>query len=319
MSRLRRRNRGSVLLFVVWMVALLSLLAVALGGRGFFALGIVDRLQEQLRASWTAFGGVQYALSVMALDETPSSDSPYELWYRLDDWAPLRDPTVVVELGQGLSDEDRKINLNTAPERVLVSLFAMAQQSPRQAQELAQAVEDWRDEDHDEREYGAEGYYYRGLEHGYDCKDGPFENVEEFLLVKGVTPQLRATVAPWVTVYGSGRLNLNTADETALAALGLTPLAIRDILAYRAGDDRAPGTVDDQRFVSPEAVVSELETTLTHQDVAQLSKLLTEKFLGVGSEAFRIAMTATAHGSHYPVHLSAVVTRHGQIVEWTED
>ena len=94
-----------------------------------------------------------------------------------------------------------------------------------------------RDEDDDERSYGAEDAYYRSRGFQYECKDEPFENVEELLLLRGMSPDLYRDVAPHVTVFGSGQLNLNTADDAALRALGLShafPLPLGGGMVRRA-------------------------------------------------------------------------------------
>ena len=54
------------------------------------------------------------------------------------------------------------------------------------------SIIDWRDSNHDHLLNGAEEDYYRGLDPPYSCKDGPFDVVEELLLVRGVTPRLFA-------------------------------------------------------------------------------------------------------------------------------
>ena len=51
--------------------------------------------------------------------------------------------------------------------------------------ELINALLDWRDADNDTREGGAESDYYNTLEPPYNAKNGPFDSIEELLLVKG--------------------------------------------------------------------------------------------------------------------------------------
>jgi len=58
--------------------------------------------------------------------------------------------------------------------------------------EIVAAILDWRDSDSRSRsEHGeTEGVYYAKLDKPYAIKDGPFDTVEELLLVKGITPQI---------------------------------------------------------------------------------------------------------------------------------
>jgi type II secretory pathway component PulK len=89
----------------------------------------------------------------------------------------------------GISDEAAKLNLNTATLDMLMAL-------PNMTQDIAEAIIDWRDPDSDVTGIGgAEDDYYLSLPEPYYCKNGPFESVEELLLVKGITPDL---------LYGTG-------------------------------------------------------------------------------------------------------------------
>ena len=81
--------------------------------------------------------------------------------------------------------------------------------------------------------------------------------MEELLLVKGWGPEIlygRSAdeegeeifgIAEFLTVWGDGRLNLNTASVDAMLAAGLTDEQIEEILELRLGDDGLEGTEDD--------------------------------------------------------------------------
>jgi len=93
----------------------------------------------------------------------------------------------------GLVDESSKINLNSLPffdswqpgsaRQILMAL-------PNMTEEIADSILDWVDEDDEEREFGTESSFYRGLSPAYAPKNGPLDSLDELLLVKGVTPQL---------------------------------------------------------------------------------------------------------------------------------
>jgi DNA uptake protein ComE-like DNA-binding protein len=91
----------------------------------------------------------------------------------------------------GLTPESAKLHLNAAEEwqieRLLPPLLVGLQiDNP---QDIINAILDWRDEDSEVRDGGAESDYYNALDPGppYNAKNGPFDSVEELLLVKGVT------------------------------------------------------------------------------------------------------------------------------------
>ena len=93
----------------------------------------------------------------------------------------------------GLENESARLNLNAL---ILADTYAenggrtMLMALPGMTEYVADAIMDWMDEDDDTREYGAEYDYYQGLSSPYTPTNGPFNTVEELLLVQGVSPQL---------------------------------------------------------------------------------------------------------------------------------
>jgi len=91
----------------------------------------------------------------------------------------------------GLTPESAKLHLNAATDEQLTGLLTplLLDLQIDNPQDLIDAILDWRDEDSDTREGGAENEYYNALDPGppYNAKNGPFDSVEELLLVKGVT------------------------------------------------------------------------------------------------------------------------------------
>lgn len=83
----------------------------------------------------------------------------------------------------GIIDEAGKLNLNTASADQLLAL-------PNMTQDVADAIYDWRSNGSQPTPYGAQSDYYESLPEPYDCKNAPYETVEELMLVKGVTAQL---------------------------------------------------------------------------------------------------------------------------------
>ena len=93
----------------------------------------------------------------------------------------------------GLENESARLNLNTL---ILADTYAenggrnLLMALPGMTEYVADSIMDWVDEDDDTREYGAEYDYYQGLSSPYTPTNGPFNTVEELLLVRGVSPQL---------------------------------------------------------------------------------------------------------------------------------
>jgi type II secretory pathway component PulK len=61
---------------------------------------------------------------------------------------------------------------------------------PGMTSELAASIIDWRDEDDEITDGGAESEYFLLLSDPYECKNGPLETVEEILLIKGASKEL---------------------------------------------------------------------------------------------------------------------------------
>ena len=321
---------GSVLLYVVWAVLLLSVFATSVASQVVAAINLSDRLADQLQSSYITHAAVSFLTRALAADRTQAVDGLHEMWsdnpavfsthelaggtFTVMHRAPDSD-----EPRYGMVDEDGKLSLNAAPAAVLAGLMeAVGGLREQEAQEVAVAIEDWRDTDDVERPDGAESIYYRSLRDGYDCKNGPLENVEELLLIRGVTPDVYERVRPYVTVYGSGRLNLNTASTPVLQALGLSAEGIEGFTQYRAGEDNTEGTDDDRLLTSVGAFASDLNTFMPTKDIGRISALAAQNVFGVKSTAFRAEISATLPKSASAVHALCVIDRDGRVRLWSE-
>jgi general secretion pathway protein K len=104
---------------------------------------------------------------------------------------------------------------------------------------IVNSVKDWLDSGDDEATTGlsgAESSYYQDLDPPYASRNGPIQDLNELLLIKGITPRIyngsqdAPGLASFMTVYGvtpgagtafnwPGRININTADVPVIAAL----------------------------------------------------------------------------------------------------
>ena len=143
-------------------------------------------------------------------------------------------------LGRGtfeyiITDEDGKLSLNNATIEQLKNLFLDSGVDVTDVDTIVDSIIDWRDTNDLHMLNGAEEDYYRSLEKPYSSKDGPFDSVEELLLVRGMTPEILygesnkfadekddeddeayEGVAKYLTVKGTGKININTAARTVL-------------------------------------------------------------------------------------------------------
>jgi len=330
----QQAQAGSVLILVVWIMSLLSFLAVGFGARAEFGLSLVSRVQEQLTAYYAARGGIHYAFAMLENDTSTQYDSLNEPWY--DDEGTYRDKhignaqysiyseeldkvTQKMKKRYGLSDEDSKLNLNTATADILKNIFfTVGGVKVSEAREIADAILDWRDEDSDRRPYGAEDSDYRGKRDAYESKDAAFESVEELLLVDGVSMETFVRVEPYITAYGSGLVNLNTAGRAVLKALGLSEVGVTNILAYRSGADGKHGTTDDVYFISVGAILDELTVLLTLQDIKQITQLQQLDLISTRSDAYKFSIEGKTIKKESRMQIDCIIDRSGKILFWNE-
>jgi type II secretory pathway component PulK len=220
----------------------------------------------------------------------------------------------------GMQDEESRINLNTASLTVLANLLEKAGGlKPEAARQVAAAIIDWRDTDSTISEGGgAETGYYLTLQPPYQCKNAPFDVPEELLLVKGVNPAIFSRLKPYITVWGEGQVNINTAPFNVLLALGLPEGLADKILRFRAGKDEIEGTADDNIITKEEDLASQIKRVvpLVESEISLLNKLVITDLITVESEYYRIIARGDVRGK--TKEIVCIVQREGPIVFWQE-
>lgn len=298
----RKASEGSILIFVLWVLAVLSLLGLGLGYAASLDLRLVGYQRERLTALYLAKAGYVRALAELERDPTPEVDS------YLDPWAHNPEAFQQTTLGEGrfsvsyslrgedgsdgvvygVIDEDRKVNINTASKDILGRL-------PGMTEEIVDALLDWRQKHSD-----------------FDMsKERPFRVLEDLLLVDGMTEELVQSLQPFVTVYTDGKVNLNTAPREVLNALGLGAGLVTKLLRFRTGLDGIHGTKDDQSFTALGSAQHLLNTfdPLTPEEAAQFTNLITQNRLKVTSAVFRIRSTGAVRDGKITRSVEAIVQR----------
>ncbi|MBE0535378.1 MAG: general secretion pathway protein GspK [Phycisphaerae bacterium] len=183
-----RRRAGTVLIVTIWVVLVLAGLALVFGRSTRVAMLVSANQIASLHVECTAAGALAYVQAQLGLDQETSTlqtSVPYEAMQVGEGyfWVLRSNLEDDRQRDYGPTDEAGKINLNSAPLEALLKL-------PGMTAELAASIIDWRDEDDEISPGGAESEYYLLLEEPYNCKNGPFETVEEVLLVKGASEEL---------------------------------------------------------------------------------------------------------------------------------
>lgn len=268
-------------------------------------LALGQRLQERAQTRLLASSGIARARVLLKNSSglEPGPDSFKDPWYREEIFRDVQTPGGYWSVGHrvfdsqsrelkfvyGLVDEESKININKADLPALQRLFKVVfDWADFEAEELASAIIDWRDSDSGVLALGAEDPYYQSLADPYHCKDAPFEILEELLLVRGVTVKIYDILKCFVTIYGSGVVNVNTAPFEALLALGIDEKVVEKIFSFRAGKDKEDRTGDDNIFAQQGEIVSRLSqfVPMTSEEVANLSNVVSAGLLGTNSSYF---------------------------------
>jgi len=249
----RPSQKGSLLMILLWIIAILALLGVALGYRTALNIYSTRVSSARLKASYLTRAAVALAITVLKKDTTLNMDTTNDIWANNPDEfqdvliGPHSFSIVTIENGDqrfGLTDEERKINLNTASQDVLEKLFENLEIEP----DLVANLMDWIDKDDNDFNHGkrgAEKDYYESLTPPYFSKNAPIEVLEELLLIKGFDAVIVSKLMDHVTVYGSGKINANTALPNTWYALGFSESFVEKIERFRLGEDGENNTDDD--------------------------------------------------------------------------
>lgn len=267
-------KRAGMLVAAAWLLFMLAALAVAgaayLGGQAELA----RRMAWRMRLYYAVRAGVEDAVTVAQADSN-GWDALNEPWgadaERFQN-VPCGVCVYSVTRGAegfgspfGLWDEGGRVDLNQADGRMLRAVFeGVGGTDSNRATALASAVIRQRTVPAEGETAAASGLLPRG----------PFVSVEELRWLEGMDDELMARLRGSVTVHGRARVNVNTADETVLAALAAAarPGVSGDLAAGLAGKlaaFRAAGgaLTNDQRGAWAGIVAERIELTA---DEAQL-------------------------------------------------
>ncbi len=248
-----KRERGFALVAALWLLVALSIAALELARSSrALRLGAANAV-EAAQARAAAQGGLEHArarLAVLAARWQATGDP----WSRLD--SALLDTTRLGEARYAvrLRDASSALHLNQATEDELRRLFTALRVDAGEADRLAQAIMDWRDADDLHRGRGAERDHYERAGAAILPRNGPFRSEAELLAVRGMTRELYGQVRPFLTLLGTGQVNLHMADRPVLLALpGMGEQAVAVLQRFRRQGRRLANVADLGRELSGRA------------------------------------------------------------------
>jgi general secretion pathway protein K len=231
----------------LWLSAALAAIA--------FALSTTVR-EETERASTSVDGLRSYYLAVSAIDRA----SLELLWSVLNPEKPILPPaSKIIDYHFAIGDarvevipEAAKLDVNNVPPEMLYRLCLALGIEPERAQAIASGIDAWRRGPAG----GGANPYFPGGEPSFPASPASFHEIEELLLVKGVTPDIfygtyvpapegtgdngprlipRQGLADCLSVFGSNgaEVDANAASPAVLAAIGLSPQAVAALVERR--------------------------------------------------------------------------------------
>lgn len=254
-----RDNRGMALILTILIVSLIVALTLQFNTSMRSNLYAAANLRDGIKLSCIARSGFNGALAVLYEDASSGNvDTLRETWAHArifsENSASLFDEgRFLVEIAD-LSGRiqinqlvDQNGNYNDTQKSLLMRFLDSPEfdLDPEEVENIVDAIKDWIDPDDETTRFGAEDSYYRALEKPYLCKNGPFEFLEELLLVRGITTELfygteeRPGISLYLSTYGNGKININTAALLVLRALSdqIDQGLAEDMVAYRKDED----------------------------------------------------------------------------------
>ena len=312
---------GSLLVITLWLVTILSVLAVAIGRYLSTEVRITRYRQAQEQAKALARSGVYVALQRLAQDQQETYD-----WLG-DDWAViLTTATPPHTITITITDEERKLNINAVTAPQLESLVGTGP--------LPQDIVDYIDQQNTGERSVDEPPYFQ--------KNAPVATLEELRAIPGMTEPVFAQLQHATAAFPAGTtaptVNINTAEPEVLLAIAGPTLdnepsqtIISALIASRPGLNGILGDADDCKATT--AITSNVNAAAIELGDCALGgreqpfiTLLSKpnSNFSVSSSTFRITVDALVQPQQVGYHVVAVVQRpaaQGQepkIVAWRE-
>ena len=290
----KKNRQGSILILAVWTVLFLSIFAAKIGLRIRQRVTLLSRLETRSKLHFIAEAGIKKAIAGLRVDLVKNKGlySSFGKYYRHNN----SDAFQSINVGDGLSevayifhrdfnitekrygfvDEERKININVVDRLTLTRLIQQVSGLDEdKSQGIAEAIIDWREIGRSQTTGFYSDDYYSNLEYSYEPKNGDFELIDELLLIEGIDENLFNILKDFMTVYGDGKVNINTASAEVLSVLGLSPEVISKIFLVRRGMDGIEDTADDYVFQRTYDIASEMKSfiKLKFNEVKEINDL----------------------------------------------
>jgi general secretion pathway protein K len=264
-------QKGVALILVLWTLVLLTVIAGSLVTATRSELSMTRNLLDEVQGRGVIEAGFTYVLASYLWGNRVEVEEVLPADGQLRDWSFAGHPVRV-----GLIGEEVKIDLNLADEELIKGALLAVGLEDDEAEQLRDAIADWRDVDDLHRLVGAEDPEYESAGYSYGAKDGKFDTVAELGLVYGMTKVIYDRIAPLFTVYsGTKTINpMHAGREVLMAIPGVSEDQVNDFLESRDTenplDSPAIFPAADKRYISTGEsgiyrIISEVESPSGHQ------------------------------------------------------
>lgn len=249
--RRRARQRGSSLMVVFWLMAVLSFAL-------FTSIQLISSDVSLVVSQKNDFRAMQLCEMGIAIAANPAVQ-------RYDPILTQYDPVKQEGFSVRIRGEGGRLNINslvTSEDSTLLErIFTFWGMEIERAEELVHCLSDWVDADDNRGLLGAENEYYTEIGLPNYPFNRPFYDLEEVGLVKNID-YLNFVKPDWrryFTLYSSGKLDLSEADAEMIEMVAeVSDIAAFDFVRKRAGVDEFEGSEDDYQFQALEEALGEL-------------------------------------------------------------
>lgn len=291
-TRCGARRRGSALVAVLWLIAILAFTALA-------TVQVVKLDVDVVSAQITGFRARQLAEAGIAVGANPAVERD--------------DPVLKQSFGDDLegfevrlASEAARFNINALLVRddkpLLRSMFIDWGLEMDQAEAVVDALADWVDGDDFVSLNGVEVDWYEDQGRINQPFNRPFYSLDEMRLVAGMemVEAVRPDWRNWFTVWSGGALDANEAEPELIAAAA--EVSVEDAVAVVEtvlGPDQIRDTEDDARFQN-------LEEVLAILGVPEMMRAIVTPRLTVNDTTTRIESIGYSSGAR---HLITLIVR----------
>ncbi|MES9945460.1 MAG: PilX N-terminal domain-containing pilus assembly protein [Candidatus Thiodiazotropha sp.] len=231
-NRKYHRQQGFALVLVLWLVALLTIVAASFSTHSKVETRLTGNAIDALHSRLLAQSGVNRAiLELMVSDPQQRWNSTGQIYQIETDQGRV---SISIRNSSGLLD------LNKAPRDQLVKLLALIEDDIQEREALADRLIDWRDSDDLRHLSGAEDADYRSAGYPYGTAGRDLVSIDELAYVMGFNADRVERLRPYITLYSNTQnVDLRHAPEVLVSLLkgGLeTNETLSEVLDYVDSD-----------------------------------------------------------------------------------